>query len=604
MSKFRARALEPSKPLPIYRSTEDPNVLLETSQVARSVPQMPTGMEKEEEEEHHIKEAITAQGAGSTMVIPTPAANIAVPHYEELTPLGYKLPKQYIRLQLFGLAAEEEPPDFDMDTEDEGFLDQLNQKTEPKLKPLQFERAMDNIEKHRPIRETELASTLQTEEEVAKKIYAYYQDKIKKLGREFIMPKLKPDQGDAASSRDPYVAFRRRVEKMQTRKNRKNDETGFVNMLKLRRDLERVRGIIDLLKTRETHKRQMVELEADVLRQRYALGDWDGQLLRAVTPLPVQPRSTSHGVDDPLQHKREQALQHKLAKQKAAAKHKKLKRQQLLLQQQQQQADDQHASNRPRIRLKVPLQPKSQNQPDDEDEWEYDDTSAATEPEYQTDGPIRFRRRAHVKYHAPLEEPALCFSRAGLYQPISSPTATTPRRREVSARGFFRRRIGRGGRVFIDRCSHNLDWFDELAPMTMEQIEDEREFFVQEGLVPKPGVGRGPAGVGVAAVGLAGGTGGAPGTPSAANAGAVGQHALQQQQQQQLLQQQQMQQRMLLQQHHQQQQEQLLLQQKQQQTQRQPSGFPPAGEAFDTANQKAMARATAVGGGRAVPGAS
>ena len=41
------------------------------------------------------------------------------------------------------------------------------------------------------------------------------------------------------ASTNPYIAFRRRTEKMQTRKNRKNDETSYEKMLKLRRDLSR-----------------------------------------------------------------------------------------------------------------------------------------------------------------------------------------------------------------------------------------------------------------------------------------------------------------------------------------------------------------------------
>lgn len=50
MSKlsFRARALDPSKPMPIYLADELPD-LPEYSAINRAVPQMPSGMEKEEE---------------------------------------------------------------------------------------------------------------------------------------------------------------------------------------------------------------------------------------------------------------------------------------------------------------------------------------------------------------------------------------------------------------------------------------------------------------------------------------------------------------------------------------------------------------------------
>lgn len=50
MSKlsFRARALDAAKPLPIYRNRDLPD-LNDCVSINRAVPQMPTGMEKEEE---------------------------------------------------------------------------------------------------------------------------------------------------------------------------------------------------------------------------------------------------------------------------------------------------------------------------------------------------------------------------------------------------------------------------------------------------------------------------------------------------------------------------------------------------------------------------
>lgn len=50
MSKlsFRARALDASKPLPVFRCEDLPD-LHEYASINRAVPQMPTGMEKEEE---------------------------------------------------------------------------------------------------------------------------------------------------------------------------------------------------------------------------------------------------------------------------------------------------------------------------------------------------------------------------------------------------------------------------------------------------------------------------------------------------------------------------------------------------------------------------
>lgn len=58
MSKlsFRARALDAAKPLPIYRGKDMPD-LNDCVSINRAVPQMPTGMEKEEE-------SVRERGAG------------------------------------------------------------------------------------------------------------------------------------------------------------------------------------------------------------------------------------------------------------------------------------------------------------------------------------------------------------------------------------------------------------------------------------------------------------------------------------------------------------------------------------------------------------
>jgi enhancer of polycomb-like protein len=45
---------------------------------------------------------------------------------------------------------------------------------------------------------------------------------------------VKTENRGNTTSNNPYIAFRRRTEKMQTRKNRKNDETSYEKMLKLR----------------------------------------------------------------------------------------------------------------------------------------------------------------------------------------------------------------------------------------------------------------------------------------------------------------------------------------------------------------------------------
>jgi hypothetical protein len=52
---------------------------------------------------------------------------------------------------------------------------------------------------------------------------------------------------DAPGFVNPYVAFRRRAEKMQTRKNRKNDEDSYEKMLKLSHDLRKAVTLFEMV---------------------------------------------------------------------------------------------------------------------------------------------------------------------------------------------------------------------------------------------------------------------------------------------------------------------------------------------------------------------
>lgn len=133
MSKlsFRARALDASKPMPIYMSEELPD-LPDYSAINRAVPQMPSGMEKEEECEHHLQRAIC-----TGLIIPTPeVVDLAdAEAYNKIYPLDYKLPRQLIHMQPF--AMEQDIPDYDMDSEDEKWVHSQAKKMD--LLPLKFE---------------------------------------------------------------------------------------------------------------------------------------------------------------------------------------------------------------------------------------------------------------------------------------------------------------------------------------------------------------------------------------------------------------------------------------------------------------------------------
>lgn len=85
---------------------------------------------------------------------------------------------------------------------------------------------------------------------------------------------VKTEHRLGTAANNPYLAFRRRTEKMQTRKNRKNDETSYEKMLKLRRDLNRAVTLLELAKRREKTKREHFHLTIEVFEKRYLRCDF------------------------------------------------------------------------------------------------------------------------------------------------------------------------------------------------------------------------------------------------------------------------------------------------------------------------------------------
>lgn len=108
-----------------------------------------------------------------------------------------------------------------------------------------------------------------------------------------LIPQVKSEKfGGTGSSGNPYVAFRRRTEKMQTRKHRKNDEASYEKMLKLRRDLSRALTLLEMVKRREKFKREIVHFGIEVYEKRYQLADFSGHVINEVNAqVKQQPRA-------------------------------------------------------------------------------------------------------------------------------------------------------------------------------------------------------------------------------------------------------------------------------------------------------------------------
>uniref|UniRef100_A0A3P8TF84 Enhancer of polycomb homolog n=1 Tax=Amphiprion percula TaxID=161767 RepID=A0A3P8TF84_AMPPE len=467
MSKlsFRARALDAAKPLPVYRSRELPEAA-DSGAISRAVPQMPTGMEKEEELEHHLQRAISAQQVfrekKENMVIPVPEAESNTTYYDRLYKGEVKVPKQLIHIQPLGLDLEQ--PDYDMDSEDETLLNRLNRKME--LRPLQFETMVDRLEKastHQLVSLSEAKLLLNEDDYLLKSVYDYWVRKRKNCRGPSLVPQVKQEKRDGSTNSDAYVAFRRRTEKMQTRKNRKNDEASYEKMLRLRREFSRTVTILEMIKRREKSKRELLHLTLEVVERRYQMGDFSADVLREVSvPLLEKPTpNTPFSLNNCSRHKND--FKTKSQKKPASIRDelpfdpirpkKKLVR------------PDRFCP--PQRRLGRPLGPYVTNQADikqydfhssgeDESPEAPQSPPSSTDDENSPDGIFVFRRKAGCQYLPPPADQTGGDNSPELVSPCLRHSLT-----ELSLppywMGLSRRRIGRGGRIILDRASSALD---------------------------------------------------------------------------------------------------------------------------------------------------
>ncbi|XP_031141040.2 enhancer of polycomb homolog 1-like isoform X1 [Sander lucioperca] len=466
MSKlsFRARALDASKPLPVFRCEDLPD-LHEYASINRAVPQMPTGMEKEEESEHHLQRAISAQqvyGEKHNMVIPVPEAERNITHYESLYPGEFKMPKQLIHIQPFSLDTEQ--PDYDLDSEDETFVNKLKKKME--ITALQFEEMIDRLEKgsgQQLVSLQEAKLLLKEDDELIKEVFDYWSRKRKTCKGGSLIPNVKQEKRDGSSTSDPYVAFRRRTEKMQTRKNRKNDEASYEKMLKLRRDLSRAVTILEMIKRREKSKRELLHLTLEIVEKRNVMPDFGGEvmaealaqraLVKPVYTIPIIPPSSGN------QYRHQDHLDIKDYKKPEKTEAVRTKRK---------------YEKKPKIPpLSAPqhsgpsvFNPKDLNQYDfpssDEEPFsQIHSGSSEAEEENDPDGCYAFRRKAGCQYYASHPDkncnwPWVSPSEGGLGNPRFR-FCLTSLNMPPRCIGLARRRSGRGGRILLDRAHTDLD---------------------------------------------------------------------------------------------------------------------------------------------------
>lgn len=454
MSKvsFRARALDAAKPMPVYRAEEIPD-LPDFANINRSVPAMPTGMEKEEETEHHLQRYLSAQqvyGTAEALVIPIPDVETIKEDYDKLYKGEFKPTKQYIHIQACGM--EQEIPDYDMDSEDESWVEHQSKKME--ISPLKFEEMMDRLEKgsgQQVVTLQEAKLLLKEDDDLIIAVYDYWLNKRLRLAHPLIL-QVKTEKRDGSTTNNPYVAFRRRTEKMQTRKNRKNDETSYEKMLKLRRDLNRAVTLLEMIKRREKTKKEMVQLTIEVVDKRYAAEDYEGKMLEEAEAL----RHKMPSFLSPYTYGGGWSQEEMVVKKKR--EYRKRKHKQVIQQQREHTVTSVQQSHFNDIDV---LHPDFSS----EDEGLSPGMSPSDhEEENDPDGLFAFRRKRNCHYHAPilnrLGNWPWCSQEDGGMGEKKYRYNLTSLSQPPRCIGFARRRLGRGGRVLLDRAFS--DWDEPL----------------------------------------------------------------------------------------------------------------------------------------------
>ena len=464
---FRARTLDAGKPMAIHRAEELPELDGEYA-INRAVPALPTGMEKEEEAEKHLQDILEAQNKGliqkmSTMVIPTPEVEVETKEsaYFDTYKDTFKQPRQYIHVTPFN--AEGDIPDYDLDEADiKFFTEELKERKKFEVSMITFEDMIDRLEKNSgqtivTIKEAKML--LKEDDDLILAVFDYWLNKRLDT-QQCLIPSVKTEvrDGQTGSNVNPYIAFRRRTEKMQTRKNRKNDEESYIKMLKLRRDLNRAVLLLGMVKKREKQKKENLNLTTDIYDKRYQGEDWDGAMLAAsqVTKPAISrvlqpsypltswvnsvtsqaPAITMSGAQQPVQAKREKRTYRK-------RKHKSGLTRPLM----------QGMFRNEKNFLTVSGDLASSD--DDRSSMNTKQSDQEMDEIEDSDGPFTFRRKAGVQYHQPSEEP---WSNDTENKFPFMLLAAPPRYSQPEqCLGFSRRRLGRGGRVVIDRIPSKWD---------------------------------------------------------------------------------------------------------------------------------------------------
>ncbi|KAE8444386.1 hypothetical protein EG329_000586 [Mollisiaceae sp. DMI_Dod_QoI] len=237
--------------------------------------------------EYHLQAALKGGSGGSKDAeeIPAPPAEETPGlDYDALYPLVFDKPATYIR---FSQTVEETTGcQYNMTSEDDTFLKAYNQKKSASAKCSEddFEKIMEVLEDtadvHAPYAaldgtvipfETMKSAIKQQINEkahvFAKDIYEHWRICRQNYGNHPLQPSLKFEKNQEKDDGDPYVCFRRR-DVRQTRKTRARDTQSVEKLKRLRKELEEGRQLTEMAFQRELTKRELLKCDKSIFEQR------------------------------------------------------------------------------------------------------------------------------------------------------------------------------------------------------------------------------------------------------------------------------------------------------------------------------------------------
>ncbi|KAI8071471.1 enhancer of polycomb-like-domain-containing protein [Gongronella butleri] len=455
VSRFRVKKLSPKHPLPIYKESQLPDLIDPASIIQRAVPQVETGVEKEEEEEHDLQAAISAAQAAVTTgakvetYIPTPDASNRIDNkvFHHLYKKKYKEPSTLIR---FSSTVEEMTGcPYVMDEADDAYL----KSSGVGLSEDDFEKLMWEFESitneqlphlhldpsHCP--EYEDFLLLVPEHSIihkwtmAPQVYEHWRARRLERGGKTITPSLAYED-ISKHEIDPYVCFRRRETK-PVRKTRRSDQQSMERLFKLRNEMEMARNLMEMVLRREKLRKEGLvmehaafELSARLREQQRILGIKEDeevtQMFSRKKRKVALPDGSSSGttIKIPLHRLKRDALE----------------------------------------KSPLQLQIEAELSKRRERDADYEDITENPHQPFAKSIPSRFFRPLHNTLEAPAA-PRSLFGRS------SEPRATP---------GFeigIRKRVGRGGRIFIDRIRYPSSEWPNTNKFDPDALSDDEHDF-------------------------------------------------------------------------------------------------------------------------------